>query len=206
MDIRTWWNDQATITAPSLDLLTVYTVISEVITAILTQQKILELLRSQRRGVARPLLYLAMLVVVTVVVKSLEIRVLPAVSVDTAEVWRTISVLLTVCQLLLSDTDTQEDLPPGVVTVTVPVFSVSSLALSQRGALGISLTRSELSLLIISPGKAHVHEATVIQASFAPDVLTIIILSTYRILRDVSENSESLIRRDALVERRNKLK
>ena len=125
---------------------------------------------------------MAIIVVVTVVAKSLEIRVLPAVSVDTAEVWRTISVLLTVCQLLLSDTDTQEDLPPGVVTVTVPVFSVSSLALSQRGALGISLTRSELSLLIISPGKAHVHEATVIQASFGPDVLTIIILSTYRIL------------------------
>jgi len=189
LDIRTWWNDQATITAPSLDLVTVETLSSEVVTAFVSQ---LELL--------------AILVLITLLMKSLEIRVFPAVPVDTAEVRGTIGVLLTVSQLLLPDTDTLEDLPPGEVTVTVSVFSVSSLALSQRGALGISLTRSEGSP-IFSPGKAHVHEAAVILGSFAADILTISIPGTERILRDVSENSESLIGRDGLVvQRRDMLK
>ena len=115
-------------------------------------------------------------------------------------------VLLTVSQLLLPDTDALEDLPPGVVAVAVPVTSVSSLALRQPRTVRIPLAGSDRSR-VISPGKAHVHEATVIQASFALDILTIIILSTDRILRDVSENSESLIRRDRLVvQRRDKLK
>lgn len=144
------------------------------------------------------LCYFAIIVVVTVVAKSLEIRVLPAVSVDTAEVRGAISVFLTVGQFLLPDTDAPGDLSPGVVTVTVSVPSVSSLALSQAGTLGVSLTRSELSR-VISPGEAHVHEATVFEAGFALDILTFIIFSTHRIHRDVSENSESLIRRDILV-------
>lgn len=105
--------------------------------------------------------YLAVLVVVTVVVKSLEIRVLPAVPVDTAEVGGAVVVLLTVSQLLLPDTDALEDLPPGVVAVAVPVTSVSSLALRQPRTVRIPLAGSDRSR-VISPGKAHVHEAAVI--------------------------------------------
>ena len=138
-----------------------------------------------------------MCVVAAVAMKSLEVRVLPAVPVDTAEVRGTVSVLLTVGQLLLPHTDALEDLSPGVVAVTVSVPSVSSLARSQRGAVGISLAGSYRSRVII-PGKAHVHEATMILASFARHILTVIILVTYGIHGDVSEHSESLIRSDGL--------
>ena len=101
------------------------------------------------------------MVLLTLLMKSLEIRVFPAVPVDTAEVRGTIGVLLTVSQLLLPDTDALEDLPPGVVAVAVPVTSVSSLALRQPRTVRIPLAGSDRSR-IISPGKAHVHEAAVI--------------------------------------------
>ena len=78
-------------------------------------------------------------------------------------------MLLAVNEFLLSDTDALPDFSPGVVAVTVSVLSVSSLLLSQRDTLGVSLTASEVSRVIF-PGKAHVHEATMIQASFAPDI------------------------------------
>ena len=136
--------------------------------------------------------------VVAAVMKSLEVRVFPAVPVDTAEVRGTVSVLITLDQLLLPHTDAPEDLSPGVVAVTVSVPSVSSLALSQRDAVGSSPAGSDRSRVIF-PGKAHVHEATMIQASFARHILTVNILDTYGIHGDVSEHSESLIRGEGLV-------
>ena len=114
---------------------------------------------SQKDAVWWTLCYLAILVVLILtvfVVKSLEVRVFPAEKVDTAEVRGTFVVVFAVGQLLLPDTDAQEDMPPVSVSVTFSVSSISSLALRQRGAAGMSLTRSELSR-VISPGKAHVH-------------------------------------------------
>ena len=125
--------------------------------------------------------------------KRLEVGIFSTEPVDTAEVRGTVLVSLAVGHLLLLDTDPSQHLPPGLVTVTPPVPSVPSLSLGQGPAVRGLLAGPEGSLVVV-PGEAHVHEAAVLQARAGGDVVTVLVLSTDGIERNIPEDSEFIFR------------